>query len=150
MLFETYGTGGKNYPPDKPDNPSGPASGNVRTEYTYTAVTTDPEGEQIWYLFDWDASWHHDYSGWLGPFASGATGSAKHKWTSQGDYQIRVKAKDVYGFESDWSDPFSVSMPKNKPYINRPILQFLQNLIQRFPLLARLLQLPVFDKSLNQ
>jgi PKD repeat protein len=132
--------------PNKPSKPSGPTSGEADTEYTYTSSTTDPDGDQVYYWFDWDDGTN---SGWIGPLASGATGSAKHTWTSQGSYQIKVKAKDTNGVESPWSDPLSVSMPKNKPYTNRPVLQLLQNLMQRFPLLARLLQLPVFEKLMN-
>jgi len=37
-------------------------------------------------------------------------------------------------------------MVKDKPFINTPFLQFLENLMQRFPLLAKLLQLPMFEK----
>ncbi|MCD4664415.1 MAG: hypothetical protein K8R68_04025, partial [Bacteroidales bacterium] len=28
--------------------------------------------------------------------------------------EVRVKAQDVHGGESDWSDPLVVSMPKNR------------------------------------
>jgi len=73
---------------------------------------------------------------------------------------VKVKAKDdpdgdgdfSDGIESDWLDPPSVSMPKNKA-INIPFLQFLQNLLQNhpniFPALQRLLALPIFNKILS-
>jgi len=48
------------------------------------------------------------------------------------------------------SNPLSVTMPKTKQYLNRPFLQFLQNLVQRFPHMAHLLQLPMFEKLLNR
>jgi len=32
----------------------------------------------------------------------------------QGEYQIRVKAKDTHGMQSDWSDPLTISMPKSR------------------------------------
>ena len=50
---------------------------------------------------------------------------------------------DIYGHESDWSDPLAISMPKNKA-IN-PFLLFLERLIERFPILEQILQ-PVYDK----
>jgi len=101
----------QNDPPEKPDNPSGPTSGNAGTEYTYSSSTTDPDGDQIYYLFDWgDGS----DSRWLGPYNSGKTASASHTWTSQGSYQVKVKAKDTNLAESPWSDPLSVSMPKKQ------------------------------------
>ncbi len=49
------------------------------------------------------------YSGWIGPNASGATESIKHKWSVKGSYQIKVKAKDTNGAESPWSDPSAQS-----------------------------------------
>jgi hypothetical protein len=35
-----------------------------------------------------------------------------HNWTERGEYEIRVKAKDTWGNESEWSDPLVVTMPK--------------------------------------
>jgi len=96
--------------PLKPNPPDGTASGAAGTEYTYYASTTDPDGGGISYIFDWgDGS----YSGWVGPYDSGATAEAKHTWSSQGSYDIRVKAKDVHGAQSDWSDSLPVKMPVN-------------------------------------
>lgn len=97
--------------PEKPDRPSGPSSGKTGTEYTFTAVTTDPEGDQIYYLFEWGDGTN---SGWKGPFDSGQTANATHIWTRRGNYNIKVKAKDVNGAESHWSDPLPVNMPRNK------------------------------------
>ncbi len=59
----------------------------------------------------------------------------------KGTYQIKVKARDIPSFEeSEWSEPLPVSMPKNKPYTDRPFLQFLQNFLQNHPLIYQLLQ----------
>jgi len=99
-----------NQPPNKPDRPSGEINGKINVEYTYTTSTTDPDGDQVYYWFDWGDS---SNSGWVGPYASGATGSAKYTWTTKGTYQIKVKAKDIHDAESAWSDPLSVTMPKN-------------------------------------
>jgi hypothetical protein len=63
---------------------------------------------------------------------------ATHNWTERGDYEVRVKAMDQYGAESDWSNPLVVSMPKNKT-IN-DFNPWLLRLIQRFPILEILLQ----------
>jgi hypothetical protein len=116
-------------PPAKPSTPSGPTSGKINTKHTYTTSTTDPEGDQVWYWFDWGDGTN---SGWEGPFASGAPGSSSHEWTKRGDYSIKVKAKDSAGFESPFSDPLSVSMPKSKkvifPFFQR-FFELFQNLI---------------------
>jgi len=124
-------------PPATPDAPDGPTSGGTGTSYTYTASTTDPESDKIYYMFDWgDGS----TSGWLGPYNSGSTASGTHTWTSQATYSIRVVAKDEHGKLSAWSDPLSVTMPRSRE-IQRPFLNFLENHPNLFPLLRQLLGL---------
>jgi len=59
----------------------------------------------VYYLFDWGDGTN---SGWVGSFASGATGYAYHLWNNPGDYQVKVKAKDVHGNESGWSQSLTV------------------------------------------
>lgn len=88
--------GGGNQPPTTPVI-SGPSSGFVNVEYTFTASSTDPDGDQVYYWFDWDDGTN---SGWVGPYASGETASAKHTWATKGTYEIKVKAKDEHGSES--------------------------------------------------
>jgi len=119
-------------PPDKPEI-IGPKNGKVGVEYKYnTSAVTDPEGDDIYFLFDWGDG---TYSDWLGPFFSGEIGSATHKWTRQGIFQIRVKARDSYGLESPWSDPLTVTMPKDKAVQNTLFLE----LLDCFPLLEKIL-----------
>ncbi len=127
-----------NNPPNKPGTPSGPSSGKPSKSYSYSASTTDPDGDQVYYWFDWGDGTN---SGWVGPYNSGQTASVSHIWTAQGTYSIKVKAKDTNGAESVWSDPLSVSMPKTRQYINMPFLQFLENHPHMFPLLRQLLGL---------
>jgi hypothetical protein len=61
--------------------------------------------------------------------------TAKHSW-SEGSYSIRVKAKDIYEEESDWSEPLTVTMPRNRA-INGFFLRFLE----QFPILQKILNL---------
>jgi hypothetical protein len=129
---------GVNQPPNKPSTPSGPANGDAGTTYTYTSSATDPDGDSISYLFEWGDDTD---SGWTDPIPSGQTATETHKWSDQGTYQIKVKARDVPDLdESEWSDPLEISMPKNKP-INTPFLRFLDNHPHLFPLLRQLLGL---------
>ena len=112
-------------PPLKPTI-NGPATGKVNNEYPYASSTSDPDGDQIWYNWDWgDGS----SSGWLGPYNSGEGCNTFHTWTSKGNYEIKVKAKDIYGSESPWSD----SLPITMPYSYHPKNQFLDLLFQHFP-----------------
>jgi len=112
-----------NNPPNKPARPSGQTSGKPGIQYLYTTTTTDPDGDQIFYMWDWGDG---NFSDWLGPFNSGASASATYSWASQGQYSIKVKAKDTYGDESDWSDPLSVTMPLNQQSGNYMALKILK------------------------
>jgi hypothetical protein len=97
-----------NHPPDQPDTPTGQINGKINTPYTYSTTTDDCDGDQVWYQWDWgDGS----QSIWFGPFHSGDKTNAQHTWSTTGDYAIKVKAKDIYGIESNWSDSLSVTMP---------------------------------------
>jgi hypothetical protein len=103
-----------NTPPEKPEKPTGTPSGKIKTTYTYSTSTTDPDGDNVFYTWDWG---DETSSGWLGPFNSSVTVSVNHSWDKKGTYRIRVKAKDTNGAESNWSDPLSVTMPQNNMYI---------------------------------
>jgi len=94
--------------PEIPCRPSGKTRGEPGREYLYTTSTTDLDGEHIFYNFSWGDG---TYSGWVGPFASGAVASATHAWAEKGTYEIKVKAMDTCSEESDWSDSLSVTMP---------------------------------------
>ena len=127
---------GDSQPPGKPAKPSGPINGCVGNTYTYTTDTTDPEGDDLYYLFDWGDG---TYSGWFGPISSGDTASADKKWKTQGSFSVKVIAKDENGVIGEWSDPLSVAIPKSK-VIYRPFIHFLETHPNMFPLLRLLLQ----------
>lgn len=88
--------------PEVPERPDGPTEGVVGVEYTFSTSTTDFDGDQVYYMWDWDDG---TFSGWLGPYDSGETVYANHSWIGERKYDVKVKAKDVYGAESDWSYP---------------------------------------------
>ncbi len=94
-------------PPLTPLAPDGPEEGENGVEYTFTATTTNPEEEQIWYLFDWGDGTN---SSWVGPYNSGEIGSASKIWNEGGDFQVKVKARDVWYRKSNWSDPHIISI----------------------------------------
>jgi len=99
---------GKSKPPETPEQPDGPSEGITDVKYTFTTSTTDPEGNKILYKFDWGDG---TFSDWLGPFNSGATGEGSHSWNEEGDYEIRVKAKDNRGSsETLWSEPHIITI----------------------------------------
>lgn len=107
VLMEAVGTV-DNLAPNRPEV-AGPTQGKINTEYGYTAVSTDPDGDEVYYLFDWGDG---TQSPWTGPFASGEQCQQNYTWTDKGTYRIRVKSRDQHGMESEWSDGLPVSMPK--------------------------------------
>ena len=119
--------------PLKPDRPSGSTNGSTGKEYTYTTSTTDPENDDIYYMFDWGDG---KKSAWLGPYDSGTTVSAKKTWSKKGTYDIKAVAKDTHGKVSEWSDPLSVTIPRNRA-IDNPLLRF----FEAHPLSFKILQL---------
>lgn len=98
-----------NLPPSTPSTPSGPLSGYVYTSHTYNTNTTDPESQDILYKFDWNDG----TTTTVGPYPSGETANASHQWTRPGTYQVRVRAKDIYGDWSVWSGTLTVSISQN-------------------------------------
>jgi len=119
----------ENLPPNKPFKPSGESSGKTGDEYEYQTSTSDPDGDQVYYKWDWG----DETSGWIGPYDGGVTISTPHSWDEDDDYEIKVKAKDVYGDESPWSDPLTVTMPRAKTFNQIPSI--LLWLFERFPIL---------------
>ena len=70
---------------------SGPTAGGPGIELNFSAVATDPDENQIYYMLDWGDG---NMSEWIGPFDSGDIASASHNWTVGGNYDITVQAKD--------------------------------------------------------
>jgi hypothetical protein len=97
-----------NNPPTAPDV-QGPTSGKPGLEYLYNLVSTDPENQEIYYLFDWGDGTTSD---WFGPYDSGESAHTTHSWAEAGTYAVKAKAKDTMGGESDWTT-ISVTMPLN-------------------------------------
>lgn len=106
-----------NNPPAKP-SPTGPSRGRQGRSNNFTSSSTDPDGDHLSYWFEWGDGTN---SGWIGPFISGQSASASHIWTAQGTYSVSVTAKDIYGVESVWSYPISLSIPKNRPFHFLPL-----------------------------
>lgn len=98
-------------PPARPKF-SGTSFGRTGVSYQYYANSTDPENDNIYYLFDWG---DEEYSGWIGPYASGDKANIFHSWSSNGNRTIRVMARDENGVSSQWSDSLHVVMRFVKP-----------------------------------
>jgi hypothetical protein len=117
--FKTYGRNN-----EAPEIPSidGPAKGKVGKPITYTFVTDDPDGDEVYYCINWSDGAPEVC---IGPFASGEEVTATHTWSTKGTYVIKAKARDIYDAESDWGT-LSVSMPRSK-------ISLFNSLLERFP-----------------
>ncbi|MCJ7572533.1 MAG: M28 family peptidase [Candidatus Thermoplasmatota archaeon] len=113
--------------PIKPIITKGLSNGKFGKEYNYSALTTDLQNDEIYYLWDWGDNID---SGWIGPYESGIECEISNIWEKRGNYIIKVKAKDANGYESKWSDPLSVSMPKYEQ--TKTIMQKLLLLLMKF------------------
>jgi len=124
IILPEFVQGQPSAPPTKPSKPSGPRLIKVDSYHKFSSSSTDPDNDQIYILFDWGDG---TSSGWLGPYNSGEKVNALHKWTEKGTFQIRAKAKDVNGTQSEWSDKISIISPKNINYNNNN-LRLLQHI----------------------
>ena len=93
-------------PPNQPGKPSGPASCSTDIAYTFTAKTTHPQGDSVWFQFDWGGV----VGNWGGPVASDSQFQEQHVFDSAGTFSIMVRAKDARGGTSTWSEPMDVSV----------------------------------------
>jgi len=103
-------------PPNVPDKPSGPTSGITGTSYPYYTTTTDPNGDNIRYGWDWDGDDTVDE--WSNFVLSGSTDTRSHSWSTVGTFNVKVKAEDEHGVLSSWSPALNViiSPVENEPF----------------------------------
>ena len=111
-----------NEPPNSPDKPSGETDCLIEQDYTYSASATDPDQDQLYYMFDWGDG---TTSSWIGPYPSGSQAQASHLWYNKGMFNVAVKAKDVSGIESPWSEPLPIQI-KGDPKITFTIYKIKQ------------------------
>jgi hypothetical protein len=130
-----------NNPPNIPERPTGRVSGKPGVTYLYSTKSTDPEGQQLCYQWDWGDG---NVSDWLGPSISGQTTTVTHSWSQQGTYPVKVKCRDTFNDESDWSEPLSVTMPTTTQFFFPPFFNNFLRILEHFPLLVQILSLHPF------
>ncbi len=121
-----------NHPPEKPETPW--KKTRAPKSLTFCTKTNDPDGDQIWYWWDWGDGTN---SNWLGPYNSGETFCTSHSWNENGDYKIKVKAKDIYNIESEWSETTHISLIRAK-IKNQHLISLFGRYIYLFPILKML------------
>jgi hypothetical protein len=126
-----------NHPPNNPII-NGPTKGKPGIDYNYTFVTTDPDGDDVWYHICWgDKEIIYIY----GPYPSGEEITLSYNWTNKGTYLITCWARDIYEAVSN-TTTLEVTIPRSKAVSSN---LFLQRILERFPLLQRLLDIWRFN-----
>ena len=93
-------------PPNQPTMPTGPTMGTTNVSYAYSTSTIDPDGELLYFQWDWD----DEISPWYGPYDSEEYCNRSHLWELEGTYAIRVRAKDQTGQMSNWSHHLNITI----------------------------------------
>lgn len=115
---------------NKPEKPllTGPETAMVHTECIFNVSTTDADNDQIYFYFDWYVGKN---STWIGPFDSNEVCTVSHIFEETGSYIIKVKAKDILGYESEWTE-MTIKISNRKGMFMDIIFE---RLLHRFPLL---------------
>jgi hypothetical protein len=121
---------------DIPSSPmiTGQTDGKPGTPYTYTFESSEPDGEDVSYYIDWGDGTITDWTDYQNPDTEY---SEQHTWSTQETFEIKAKAKDENGAESEWST-LQVTIPRNKALFNRPILS---RILDYFPNVLNILKL---------
>ncbi len=96
--------------PLTPNVPLGPIIGITNFAHAFRASTTDPDGDDISYQFDWGDG---TASLWSDFIPSGDTVSMNRVYWGKGTFPVRVRAQDETEETSEWSDPlyFLIGFP---------------------------------------
>ena len=121
---------GGNFKPEQPDPPSGgPANniGKVDKEYTFSVQTVDPEWGDLTYEIDWGDDTTSTKTG-----ASDDVTEMTHKWTTKGDYYIKVRAKDDKNEWSGWSHLRTIEIEGKGKTKDLKLIDSFEKIIDRF------------------
>ncbi|MGF3554961.1 MAG: C25 family cysteine peptidase [Thermoplasmatota archaeon] len=125
-----------NNPPDKPSI-TGPNSGKPKVEYEFTIVTTDPDGNNVYYYVDWGDG---NNTNWTGHYTSGQEIKLKHTWLKPEVYTIKVKAKDIFNQESEYAT-LEINLPRSRILTNLFFLKILQDILHRFSIIEKIINI---------
>ena len=124
-----FGRNEVNQPPDPPVI-TGETIGRVNTTYRFNFSAHDPDLDDVLFFVDWGDGTD---TGWIGPYDSDMVITLDHLWSEKGTFELKAKARDIFGYEGNWST-IHVTMPKVKSG-----LSFLE---ERFPILFNFRSLP--------
>ncbi|MDD1760807.1 MAG: PKD domain-containing protein [Methanothrix sp.] len=88
-----------NSPPTNPKPTAGVPRGLVGKSYSFVGYSTDPDRDQISYIFDWGDG-ESTKTAFL---PSEVSARAAHSWSKEGTYVVKIMATDSIGATSNWS-----------------------------------------------
>jgi rhodanese-related sulfurtransferase len=115
-----------NSPPNIPVI-SGENKGKIGQDYQYIFNTTDIDQDNVYYYVNWSDNTSNQL---IGPYHSGEEATLSHTWSEKGKYTVKVKARDIYGAESDYAT-LEVKMPKTSTIVFH---QFLLRIFEKIHL----------------
>jgi hypothetical protein len=85
-------------------------------------------------MFDWgdESTTITDY------YTSGQSVEISHMWIEEGTFNIKVRSQDEYGVWSNWSEPLTISMPKNKSDITLVFQEVLNKICYKIPIIYQI------------
>jgi len=104
-----------NQPPFKPKVLDGPPTAGPGISLKFTTVAPDPEGDQVFYQWDWGDG---NISDWFGPYEFGEHAETTYQWAQNGSYDIKVRARDINGKQGDWSLVYHISITPQIHFMN--------------------------------
>ena len=102
---------GENQAPNKPSQPKGPVTGIKNNSIPFSVSTTDINGDDIRYGWDWDNDDIVDE--WTQYYESNVTVETSHQWNTTGTYKFQVLAQDEHGLTSDFSVEKTISITQS-------------------------------------
>jgi hypothetical protein len=101
-----------------PAPPSGPPLGYVNIEYQYEIKTMNRNAS---WMFDWGDG---ETTPWITLENTNKSIIQTHRWTTEGNYTVRIKFKNTMYPTGIWSEPLlvSISFPTKADYPSNPVL----------------------------
>jgi len=106
-----------NTPPNIPVI-NGEKRGKPGEEYQYNFTTSDIDQDDVYYYVNWSDNTSNQL---VGLYHSGEEVTLSHIWSEKGTYTVKVKARDIYGAESDYAT-LEIKMPKTGNTVFHQIL----------------------------
>jgi len=125
-----------NHQPEKPVI-EGPTTFKNFTWVNFTLTTSDDDNDDVYYFIDWDEGEKEE---WIGPYHSGEEVMVSHYWVFRDNYEIRVKAKDIYGDESGWVT-LEITVAKSTSRYDTSFLRMITDLLSSFHFIHQLLHI---------